>query len=161
MKKILSLCLLLVVTATVKAQKHHIPFSEFNGDTLRYIAVNFEDNRERYIGHPVSRLLDEWDLPIRSFYPSETTFEPKPEDRDKIKGMDLGYLDIGEGYFYEKAKIPYYSLAVVFEPPYTVPARTVYDIEDAIGNQWGPELYEFYKNFIVKELYVVLIDKFY
>ena len=42
----------------VQAQKNYIPLKEFKGDTLKYMIVNFVENKERYIGQKVDSLLN-------------------------------------------------------------------------------------------------------
>ena len=55
-------CLILVVVVfgsiAIQAQQRYIPLKEFQGDTLRYMIVNFVENKERYIGQKVDSLLN-------------------------------------------------------------------------------------------------------
>ena len=86
-------CLILVVVVfgsiAIQAQQRYIPLKEFQGDTLRYMIVNFVENKERYIGQKVDSLLNDLEFEI------STTFWPNgdPMDGLKIKGLKFSYVN--------------------------------------------------------------------
>ncbi len=73
MKKILFFALALfstVVCATgmmaSNENPNYVPFARFNNDTLAYVKANFENNKDFYIGKPVSVLLNDFEIPVLS-----------------------------------------------------------------------------------------------
>ncbi len=65
MKKLMFLALLLIVAFAAQAQQDYRPWKDFEGDTLRYLKANFEDNKNRYIGQPFERVINDYELPLK------------------------------------------------------------------------------------------------
>ena len=75
----LILAVALFSSIATQAQKNYIPLKEFQGDTLKYMIVNFLENKERYIGQKVDSLLNDLEFEI------ETTFWPNGDIMDGNK----------------------------------------------------------------------------
>ncbi len=76
-KKILFFAWLVLMTVACATSKKntngnsdYIPFEKFNNDTLTYLKTNFENNKDFYIGKPVSVLFGNFELPVLSGNPS-------------------------------------------------------------------------------------------
>jgi hypothetical protein len=65
MKKTIILTLFLALAFTAQAQQDYRPWKDFDGDTLRYLKANFEENSSRYVGQPFERVINAYELPLR------------------------------------------------------------------------------------------------
>lgn len=69
--------LLLLLNTIVKGQsletikdyqnKMYMPLSEFKGDTLEYLKINFIDNKGKYLGKDLNHLLRDCEIPVKSY----------------------------------------------------------------------------------------------
>lgn len=65
--------------------KAYIPFEKFNGDTLQYSKVNFEENKTFYVGRTVQALIDDLELPFEVTSHFETVKKQTPDGKVEFK----------------------------------------------------------------------------
>ena len=151
MKIFLILAVALFSSIATQAQKKYISLKEFQGDTLRYMIVNFVENKERYIGQKVDSLLNDLEFEI------STTFWPIGDimDGHKMIGLKFSYVN-----HHQIKKISregggeYYVLYIQYiklSPTYTC-IKTYSDWRKIGGAYWKKAYRDFVKEYIIKDI---------
>ena len=146
MKIFLILAMAIFSNMAAQAQKNYIPLKEFQGDTLKYMIVNFVENKERYIGQKVDSLLNDLEFEI------STTFWPNGDimDGNKMTGLRFSHLS-----HHQIRKISregggeYYVLFIRFAPPYI---KAYSDWRKIGGAYWKKAYRDFVKEYIIKDI---------
>ena len=151
MKIFLILAMAIFSNMAAQAQKNYIPLKEFQGDTLKYMIVNFLENKERYIGQKVDSLLNDLEFEI------STTFWPNGDimDGNKMTGLKFSHLS-----HHQIKKIAregggvYYVLHIrfiKFSPTYTC-IKTYKDWQKIGGAYWKKAYRDFVKDYIIENI---------
>ena len=134
-------------TVTIQAQTgDYVSLAACNNDTLKYVDVNFVQNKNNYIGQPFSKFLEDFELNV--YY--QDTFAGRAKNsrnRSYIWGLQIVYIP--EPYFYLRDNRPFYTFYFEFEAPYMVTT------EIFGGTIWGskPNYYNhFFKDCIIKDM---------
>ena len=69
MKTLFLLLLFLVFHLVNLGQGRYVSLKKCKNDTLQYALINFEQNKQRYIGKSMEMLLKELDFKIMPFFP--------------------------------------------------------------------------------------------
>lgn len=106
---ILSLLALGCITLAQAQQKTTL--AECNGDTVAYLKKNFVEGKQRFIGQPVSLILDEWrsQLPVGKLIFSDTGWKRDTSKAELINGIALYFITNEELGLrdMQKNRIPY------------------------------------------------------
>jgi hypothetical protein len=96
MKKVFIIILIFIVGCKAKQQSldNHKSFKPdnyqslhtFNGDTLKYVQVNFIDNKANYIHQPLSKLTDVCEIPFKGYIAGD--------DFHDVKSVPFMYLNM-------------------------------------------------------------------
>lgn len=116
MKKIL-IVLVAIIAAGGSASGQGAPYrpwSEFNRDTLFYLKANFHDNKARYIGQKLEKVLNDYELPLKD----AIVFPSNKAARERIS---LLYVDSDDEIRYYYQKIPLHVVRVKFVEPTAAP----------------------------------------
>ena len=134
-------------TVTIQAQTgDYVSLAACNNDTLKYVDVNFVQNKKNYIGQPFSKFLEDFELNVylKFAYSGRTK---NSRNSCTIWGLQIVYIP--EPYFYLRDNRPFYTFYFEFEAPYTV-ADEIFK-----GTIWGskPNYYNhFFKDCIIKDM---------
>lgn len=126
--------------------------SSFNNDTLEYVKTNFYVNQKFYVGKPMSLIFKDLEAGIVSYTPT-SLFNPM----DKSDGV---YLTISHTEYQEDSNKTLVETSTAVD--LIVEFTEFYSYMDAIkirdknGNTWGKAQEDFYKNFIVKEIFIYI-----
>lgn len=135
---------------------HYKDLISFNKDTLTYVKTNFYQNQQFYVGKPVEVLLDDLEVDIFHFTPS-SLFNPM----DKSNGVSLTiryttYVEQSDKSLIENPTIV--DLIVKFTELYLYDdALELSDLKADIN--WGKAQEDFYKDFIIKEIFIYIPEK--
>ena len=115
---ILSLLALGCITLAQAQQKTTL--AECNGDTVAYLKKNFVEGKQRFIGQPVSLILDEWrsQLPVGKLIFSDTGWKRDTSKAELINGITLYFITNEEMGLRDLQKKPYTVLDISLAPPY-------------------------------------------
>ena len=138
------LLLCIICQGQKKSSGRHVSLADCGGDTLRYIEVNFLQNKDRYIGLKVDSLFKDLEIPIKFFGPTGTRYR-------KINGMRWTYLSGSERDDYEKSGKTYYYIYIMFEEPYTVNDDVFFKLG---GAYWREKHRNFFKDFVIKDFLI-------
>ncbi len=123
----------------------------FNNDTLEYVKANFYENQEFYVGKPLKVLFDDLEARIVSFTISSMI---NPIEKSDGVSLTIRYTK------YEEEKTKYMKLIIKFDQ--------LYDYDDALelydssaDPNWGEAQEDFYKDFIVKEIFIYVPEENY
>jgi len=128
----------------------------FNNDTLEYVKANFYENQEFYVGKPLKVLFDDLEGDIIYFTPSSLINAINNSDGVSLTIRNKRHVvsqNKSTGY------VPtYVDLIVKFTDQYLYDdALELYDSNAEI--KWGKAQEDFYKNFIVKEIFIYVPEK--
>lgn len=148
MKRLLIIIGILLLCIICQGQKknndRHVSIADCGGDTLRYIEVNFLQNKDRYIGLKVDSLFKDLEIPIKFFGPTGTRYR-------KINGMRWTYLSGSERTAFEKSGKTYYYIYIEFEGPFTVDRDEFLKLG---GAYWRDKHRNFFKDFVIKDFFI-------
>ena len=148
MKRLLFITSVLLLCIICQGQKkssdRHVSLADCGGDTLRYIEVNFLQNKDRYIGLKMDSLFKDLEIPIKYFGPISTRY-------NKVNGMALTYLSGNERDDFKKTDKIYYYIYITFEEPYTVDEDVFYKLG---GAYWREKHRNFFKDFVIKDFFI-------
>jgi len=146
-KTLLSLIILVLGVTGTRAQQRYIPLKEFQGDTVRYMIVNFVENKNRYIGQKVDSLFKDLEFEIITSFMSSC----KPMDNYKINGLKFSHHNHRQQVELYKKGEGYYLLNIRFAPPYTE-TKTLDKWDQIKGVYWNKERRDFMKDYIIKDI---------
>ena len=149
-KTLLSLIILVLGVTGTRAQQRYIPLKEFQGDTVRYMIVNFVENKNRYIGQKVDSLFKDLEFEIITSFMSSC----KPMDNYKINGLKFSHHNHRQQVELHKNGEGYYLLYIRFAPPYTA-TKTLDKWSQIKGVYWNKERRDFMKDYIIKDIELV------
>ena len=137
-------------TVTIQAQTgDYVSMAVCNNDTLKYVDINFVQNKKNYIGQPFSKFLEDFELNV--YY--QDTFAGRTKNsrnRSYIWGLQIVYIP--EPYFYLRDNRPFYTFYFEFEAPYTVTTE-IYESEGGCAWPAKPNYYNhFFKDCIIKDM---------
>jgi len=134
------------ITGT-RAQQRYIPLKEFQGDTVRYMIVNFVENKNRYIGQKVDSLFKDLEFEITTSFTSDCNHL----DKYKINGLKFSHHNHRQQVELHKNGEGYYLLYIRFAPPYTA-TKTLDKWSQIKGVYWNKERRDFMKDYIIKDI---------
>jgi len=154
MRTVLFILVILVLGITnTRAQQRYIPLKEFQGDTVKYMQVNFVENKNRYIGQKVDSLLKDLEFEIiTSFMAIRDPMDGLVKNGMygfKIKGLKFSHHNHRQQVELYKKGEKYYLLYIRFAPPYT---RVGNEWEQIKGVYWNKERRDFMKDYIIKDI---------
>lgn len=158
MKRLLFLLLAMFATTAAEAQRR-VTLRQCEGDTVAYLRQNFEQGKARFVGKPFSKVLDEWqqELPVGLLVFGSTGSWPTDErEKDVVDSASVRFITEQEQNLRMARKEVYYSLSVVFAPPFYQKIDPLWDIQEEEGTL-SPRLYELIKDFVVKDIVLVEI----
>ena len=147
----LILVILVFGSVIAPAQQRYIPLKEFQGDTVRYMIVNFVENKNRYIGQKVDSLLKDLEFEITTSFMSNCD----PMDNYKINGLKFSHHNDRQQTELFKKGERYYLLYIRFAPPYT---KTLDKWSQIKGVYWNKERRDFMKDYIIKDIKLSLYN---
>ncbi|WP_071135364.1 hypothetical protein [Millionella massiliensis] len=149
---ILSLLALGCITLAQAQQKTTL--AECNGDTVAYLKKNFVEGKQRFIGQPVSLILDEWrsQLPVGKLIFSDTGWKRDTSKAELINGIALYFITNEELGLRDMQKKPYTILNISLAPPYHDNIWDIYHLQDSENETLGPKLYDRIKDYIVTDV---------
>ena len=105
-----------------KTKEDTLTIAQCGNDTVQYIMRNFKENKQRYIGQKVEKLLDELDFEIRDFHlvPADIKEFAAKESR----GFSFSYLFPIQKYNKNKQKEAYYVIQVCFKSPWHIDSKS-------------------------------------
>lgn len=111
---------------SLSAQQQYRSFSTFDGDYIAYMKYNFEQNKQRYIGQKLDKLMEDYELE----YGFVIT---RPENGTTVNGIVISPLTEGRAYSENKRGNFTGWLRITFRNP------MVFDISPRIGrvSKWG------------------------
>lgn len=155
--KPLFLFVFMALSCGVFAQGPYKSLAECQNDTIRYVLYNFSENKERYIGKRMEFMLNEVDIRMLSKQIIVSDTGPHVRDaslRNKIDGLKFRYLC----YCQWKKQPVAYQIAISFE---RLPNNHSWDeFDDRFLDEegyiipWNDEMADFFKDFIVENIYV-------
>jgi sulfur transfer complex TusBCD TusB component (DsrH family) len=120
-----------------------------NNDTLRYVKYNFYENQHFYTGKSLKVLFNDLEARIVSFTISSMI---NPIEKSDGVSLTIRYTK------YEEEKTNYMKLIIKFDQ--------LYDYDDALelydssaDPNWGKAQEDFYKDFIVKEIFIYVPEE--
>ena len=157
MKIFLILAMAIFSNMAAQAQKNYIPLKEFQGDTLKYMIVNFVENKERYIGQKVDSLLNDLEFEISTtFWPTGDIMDgniwPPAEEMDrwKTKGLKFSYINHHQiKKMRNEGRIEYYILYIQFNIHYSKVRK---DWDKIKGTYWKKAYRDFVKDYIIENI---------
>lgn len=153
MKTLITL-LFVLFQLTISAQGVYKTLQECKNDTLQYIAYNFEQNKTRYIGKKMQVLLDEIDIPLMTKY--LLVGDTGPWAGNKVRNLSLHYFPILTTYK-NIGKIVY-SVHVSFDS--STYSHNIDDFDTKFRDEegdiapWNDQLYQFFKDYKIKDIWV-------
>ena len=134
-------------TVTIQAQTgDYVSMAACKNDTLKYVDINFVQNKNNYIGQPFSKFLEDFELDAYLKF-SYSGRSKNSGIWSTIWGIQIVYVP--EPYFYFRDNRPFYYFYFEFEAPYMVTT------EIFGGTIWGskPNYYNhFFKDCIIKDM---------
>jgi len=113
---VLVISLFSVISANAQKSANYISLANSNNDTLQYLNNNFIMQKAKYLGQPLSKILNDLELKIVDCYSID--YVPPgltAEDVENIAGLNLGVYNLNEFDSYFRDRIPYgkrYTLSV-------------------------------------------------
>jgi len=144
MKKVSFLLVLFWSVASVYGQEKYYSLQECDNDPLSYIEKNYQDNKEKYIGKKAGLFFDEYELKVDRFFPGPVYPDSITKPMEKTESL----------HFKTHSNNYIYSVMLYFAPPY-LSYREALDLEGDYEPDWGPKFYEFYKDAIIREIYIL------
>jgi len=100
MKKIIiiiAISIFSVIATNAQKSANYVSFANSNKDTLQYLKNNFENQKAKYIGKPLSKIFNDLELKILNHSPINRV-PPGMTGRDKrnIAGISLGFYNDNE-----------------------------------------------------------------
>lgn len=154
MRKYILITILLIAALTIYGQAPHKSLYVCDYDTIEYVSYNFSENKARYIGQRVEKLLNELNFPIRFFHPLSPDSLPDTTQRDKINGLFIHYLSQDEIARYAKLNELEIGIRIHFEEPW-IKEVTKFDsiqYDYGTGGGWRPEYFKLFKEYMVKDI---------
>lgn len=152
--KPLLLLLFVLLHLAMYGQGPYKTLQECKNDTLQYVAYNFEQNKSRYIGKKMQFLLDEIDIPLMTKY--LMVGDTGPWAGNKIRNLHLNYFPIL--LTYKNIGKIVYSVKIYFEPStysHTYEEFKAISLdEEGEDVPWNDELYQFFKDYKIKNIRV-------
>lgn len=136
--------LLIVGLAAINAQNElpYKPFSEFQGDTLRYLEYNYTTRAEQYVGKTVGVVLEECELPI-----TQVVNLGGVSMSNQLTLISLGIRQIG----IKPSVFKDYYIEIRFATP--PPYDKLIDVCDPWAkDNWTPQVYDFIKDLQIKSI---------
>ena len=137
-------------TVTIQAQTgDYVSLAACNNDTLKYVDVNFVQNKKNYIGQPFSKFLEDFELDV---YLGRRFVGRAKNSRNRSYIWGIQILYIPETYFYHRDNRPFYTFYFEFEAPYTVTTE-IFDYDGHTVYSAKPDYYNhFFKDCIIKDM---------
>lgn len=127
--------------------------SSFNNDTLEYVKTNFYENQQFYVGKPLIVLFNDLETDIVNFTPNSLW---NPMDKSDGVSLTVRYTKHVESHNKSVTHVPAATNIIIkFTEHYTY--------KDALGLcdrnteiDWCKAQEDFYKDFIVKEIFIYI-----
>ena len=141
---------------TYPSNPNYKDLESFKNDTLEYVKTNFFENQEFYVGKPLKVLFDDLEGDI-IYFNINSLFNPM----DKADGVSLAIRNKRHVESQNKSTgyVPtIVKLIVKFTDLYLYnDALELYD--SSADPNWGKAQKDFYKDFIVKEIYIYVPEE--
>ena len=129
----------------------YVSFKDFDPDTLAYLQHNFIYRKGSYYGKPLSKLLQDLEIPIHGFVPIDPYLPSNPN------GLYLNFEKRESSLFKKKLKKTPNKLEIYLQD--TVDKEKIRLLVIKNKSNWTKEAEAYYKNKLIKEIMMISISK--
>jgi hypothetical protein len=128
--------------------KPYRPFAAFKGDTLQYLQYNFVERKDQYQGKKLEVLLNDLEFNIKYLYQGGFA-----NDQTKGQDMTISFYDAETHDDRSLRGYKLYVLGFLFDAPFSI--TELDKIDKKYGYNWTKHHYDFFKNQVVKDTWVI------
>jgi hypothetical protein len=161
-KHTITFIIFLISVAFVNAQKTqgYITLANSNKDTLQYLINNFENQKLKYIGKPMSTIFNDLELPIRG----NLFITQRPANKKYFAGLIFKFYNVGayrilphdkQKEFYKNMK----NYEIYIETEQAIKSADYYLLNGKDTPEWTDDMRNFYGTFTVKSIKAIGYDK--
>lgn len=148
--------LLIIITALSICNKGTAQTKCFQGDTLKYIKECILEKQSQYIGKPFSTLLNDLELPLKSFFNGGISAREKTGEFTTVAFYDTQTASnlLAD---YRGNRLHHYADRMVFVTikwKTSQPADIVENLQKSSGGNWTPAVQEYFGKQVVKDIII-------
>ncbi len=156
MKKLILIIAVVILYSNMGQAQEYRPLAGFCKDTLAYLKTNFIDNKSRYIGQKLEKLILDYEILLANTPPMGTNEGGGGVDPSYICGITLFYLHSIKMDQYRDAQKPFYRLRIYFAPPYCQEENPIARKMIEMRNRKNAILY-YLKDYIIEKIVLVKV----
>jgi hypothetical protein len=145
--------LLIIITALSVCSKGTAQTKCFQGDTLKYVIKCIEENRAQYIGKPFNVLLNDLELPVKSFFNGGISNREKKGETITIAFYEQTAAAVladirGNRRHHDVDSLV--MLTIIWKTP--LPLDSAENLQNSSGGIWTPAVQEYFGKQIIKDI---------
>jgi len=130
------------VKTSANQNNNYVALKMFKGDTLGYVQHNFIDNKEKYIGKDLNTLLNDLEIPVKSFMPHIT-----PLNNESIPSIYLQFQSFNDARIRNDSRNK--AVNIIIEWFHPVPLDSVLRLSFINKKAWTVEERNFFGRKII------------